>query len=71
VTIQETGQFTRLLDMDPVPDLKDKSLHGGWTNYYRSDDVSATAYFYLDSAVSGLPVLAGAEARMAGLVEAE
>jgi D-arabinan exo alpha-(1,3)/(1,5)-arabinofuranosidase (non-reducing end) len=69
VTIQETGRFTRLLDMDPVPDLKDESLHDGWTNYYRSDDVSAAAYFYLDSPVTGLPALAGASARMAALGE--
>ena len=29
-----------------------------WMNFYRSDDYAATAYFYLDSAVSGLPPLA-------------
>ena len=29
----------------------------GWTNFYRSDDVSATAYFYLDKPSSNLPAL--------------
>jgi len=29
----------------------------GWVNFYRIDDVSATAYFYLDSPVDNLPVL--------------
>jgi hypothetical protein len=32
-------------------------------NYYRSDDVSATAYFYLDSPSSDLPSLPGVELR--------
>jgi len=44
---------THLLDA-PRP-LDDPSLPDGWTNFYRSDDVSAVAYFYLDSPESGLP----------------
>jgi hypothetical protein len=35
----------------------------GWTNFYRSDDWSSTAYFYLDKPVSNLPRLAGLELR--------
>jgi hypothetical protein len=30
----------------------------GWVNFYRRDDVSSTAYFYLDRPESGLPALA-------------
>jgi hypothetical protein len=63
--------FTRLLDMDPVPNLKSPSLPRGWTNYYRSDDVSATAYFYLGRPESNLPALARAAERMAGLITAD
>ncbi len=37
--------------LDPAKDPK------GWTNFYRSDDVSATAYFYLDTASGDLPAL--------------
>ncbi len=37
--------------------LDDPSIPEGWANFYRSDDVSATAYFYLDSPVDDLPPL--------------
>lgn len=40
-------------------DLDDPELPQGWTNFYRRDDVSATAYFYLGQATSMLPPLAG------------
>jgi len=33
------------------------NLAGGWVNFYRSDDVSATAYFYYDKPSSSLPLL--------------
>jgi len=39
----------------------------GWTNFYRQDDVSATAYFYLDKPVSGLSALAPVGARSVAL----
>jgi len=41
-----------------APDLID-----GWTNYYREDDISATAYFYLDKPSSNLPVLTDVKTR--------
>jgi hypothetical protein len=37
--------------------LNDPSLPNGWTNFYRSDDISATAYFYLDKPTNKLPSL--------------
>ena len=37
--------------------LSDPSLPNGWTNFYRSDDVSATAYFYLDRPTNNLSSL--------------
>ena len=36
----------------------------GSTNYYRRDDVSATAYFYLDKPESNLPPIAPVELRL-------
>jgi len=39
------------------------------TNYYRSDDVCATAYFYLDKPVNNLPELPPLELRMKHLKE--
>ena len=47
--------------------VTDPGLPNGWTNFYRSDDVSAVAFFYLDKPVSGLATLAPASERMAAL----
>lgn len=50
-------QFVKLFEQNPVPQLMDKNFPEGWTNFYRSDDVSATAYFYLDKPAADLPPL--------------
>lgn len=47
--------------------LDDPDLPAGHTNYYRSDDVSAVAYFYLDRPSRMLPPIAPAAERLAGL----
>lgn len=39
----------------------------GWTNFYRSDDLSAVAYFYLDKPVSDLPPIQPIGIRTANL----
>jgi len=51
-----TDSFHRLLD-NPKS-LADADFPKGWTNFYRSDDYAATAYFYLDRPESELPGLA-------------
>ncbi len=61
--------FVKLLELDPIPDLFDEDFPPGWVNYYREDDVSATAYFYLDQPENGLPPLPPVEVRTAGLAE--
>lgn len=68
VTIDAGGRpkFYQLLDSAAVP-LTNSTLRDGWTNFYRADDVSATAYFYLDRPEDGLPRLAPAAERVAGL----
>jgi hypothetical protein len=33
------------------------TLPKGWTNFYRSDDVCATAYFYLNTPSDNLPAI--------------
>ncbi|PAX06698.1 glycoside hydrolase family 172 protein [Sphingomonas lenta] len=45
--------------------LDDPSLPDGHTNYYRSDDVAAVAYFYLDRPENGLPAITAPAERMA------
>ena len=49
--------------------LTDPALPDGWTNFYRSDDVSAVAYFYLDRPEDGLPPIAPASERTRDLRE--
>jgi hypothetical protein len=47
--------------------LSDPSLPDGHTNYYRSDDVAAVAYFYLDRPERALPPIAAPAERLAAL----
>ena len=42
---------------DSVTMLVQPAEPGGWTNFYRSDDVSATAYYYLDKPAGSLPAI--------------
>lgn len=52
------GAPKRYLDMENPPKATDKDFPGNMSNtYYRSDDVSATAYFYLDKPTTDLPTL--------------
>jgi hypothetical protein len=60
-------KFYKLLEMNPVPNILDASFPKGWTNYYREDDVSATAYFYLDKPANDFPPIAEVAKRIAGL----
>jgi len=61
------SNFQQLLTRMPQVPLSDPSLPDGHTNFYRSDDVAAVAYFYLDRPTSGLPALAPAAERLAAL----
>lgn len=57
-----TGFVGLLATPSPVERVPD-----GWVNFYRRDDVSATAYFYLDRPDSTLPVIAPVADRVAAL----
>ncbi len=58
-------EHVRFLDMEHPPDvMSDDFPAGGSTNYYRCDDVSATAYFYLDKPTNNLPPIASVELRL-------
>ncbi len=52
---------------DSLVNLNTSSTPRGWTNFYRSDDVSAVAYFYLDKPVNNLKPLQPAAIRTAKL----
>jgi len=49
VTIDTGGKLLQLYKKGKIVKLDSAGLPDGWTNFYRSDDVSATAYFYSDS----------------------
>lgn len=53
-----TGRTVNLREGEPMPPGE-----GGGCNFFRRDDYSATAYFYLDRPENGLPPLAGVEER--------
>ena len=59
------NNFQKLLESGTS--LTDPSLPDGHTNYYRSDDVAAVAYFYLDRPEGALPPIAPPAERMAAI----
>ena len=62
-------EFIKLLEMPSPPSINDEKFPDGWTNFYRQDDVSATAYFYLNTPASDVPLLQDVKIRVAGLPE--
>jgi hypothetical protein len=69
VTVATEKELIKLFERTPVPKLSDADFPQGWTNFYRSDDVSATAYFYLNAAVNGLPAIQPVTERIKSLPE--
>lgn len=59
------NNFQKLLESGKT--LADPSLPDGHTNYYRSDDVAAVAYFYLDRPERALPPIAPGAERITAL----
>jgi hypothetical protein len=59
------NNFQKLLETGKP--LSDPSLPDGHTNYYRSDDVAAVAYFYIDRPAGVLPPIAPAGERVSAL----
>jgi len=51
--------------------LNDTTLPAGYVMFYRSDDVSSAAYFYLDKASDDLPALQNLEIRTYKLKQEE
>ncbi|MEO7989145.1 MAG: glycoside hydrolase family 172 protein [Chryseolinea sp.] len=66
----DTGRIVQQYQKDKVLQL-DASTPNGWTNFYRSDDVSSTAYFYLDKPSSNLPILQSSNIRTYNLNNAK
>jgi len=60
----DSRQYNLLDGTDPT-NMFDPVYGNWWTNYYREDDVSAVALFYLDRPANDLPSLAPVEERTA------
>jgi hypothetical protein len=67
VSVDDDGKFVPLYHEGAVARADDPKLPDGWMNFYRSDDVSATAYFYLDTPSDDLPALQAVASRTAAL----
>lgn len=63
IRIQNGKTFQDLMDSVPHLNIKTDKLVSGWNNFFRSDDWSSTAYFYLDKPTNELPKLAKTEVR--------
>jgi hypothetical protein len=67
VTVATENDLIKLLEYEKPLSLDDSSFPDGWVNFYRQDDVSATAYFYLDKPDHNLPTLPSVEKRTIGV----
>jgi hypothetical protein len=67
VSIDNEGKLLQLYHEGSVASAADPALPDGWMNFYRSDDVSATAYFYLGTPSDNLPPLQDVAARTEAL----
>lgn len=65
----ERPEHIHILDLAKKPDPFSNTYPKGGTNFYRRDDVSATAYFYLDNPQSNLPELPPVELRLQDMQE--
>lgn len=68
ITVGTASKTIKLMEEPSYPDLfDDKFPADEWVNFYRVDNYSATAYFYLDRPESNLPPLAPLAERIKGL----
>jgi hypothetical protein len=64
ISVDHQGEFIPLLEKKSVPDIMDSDFPTGWVNFYRKDDWSSAAYFYLDSPKRELPPLPSVSERV-------
>lgn len=69
VTIGVGPKLYKLLGTDSDIEFGKPDTPQGWTNFYRQDDVSATAYFYIDKPTNNLPALQPVKTRTANLTD--
>jgi len=67
VTNHKAPVMIHLYKKDSTVNLEDPKYPEAWTNFYRSDDVAATAYFYLNRPANDLPPLQPVKVRTLNL----
>jgi hypothetical protein len=67
ITGVDYNYHINVFDESKTPTITDPKFPEGWVNFYRLDNFSATAYFYLDKPVSNLPALAPLKERLEGI----
>lgn len=68
ISVMTQKGMVKLMEEAGFPDINDDKFPADeWVNFYRVDNYSATAYFYLDSPQSNLPALAPLEQRLKGI----
>jgi hypothetical protein len=67
VTIHNAPVMIQIYKKDSTVNLEDPKLPEAWTNFYRSDDMAATAYFYLDRPANNLPLIQPLQVRTGNL----
>ncbi|ETZ23810.1 hypothetical protein N824_20350 [Pedobacter sp. V48] len=69
ISVMTQKGLVKLMEEVGFPDINDDKFPADeWVNFYRVDNYSATAYFYLDSPQSNLPALAPLEQRLKGII---
>lgn len=63
ITIHNIPVMLQIYNKDTKINLEDPKYPEAWTNFYRSDDLAATAYFYLDKPTNDLPPLQSIKVR--------
>ena len=63
---REAVRLVKLMDKS-IDIMNKKNFPDGWTNFYRLDNYTSTAYFYLDRPDDNLPPLAPLKDRVEGL----
>jgi hypothetical protein len=67
VSVDQKGKYIRLLEESSASNIMSDSFPKGWVDFYRRDDWSSAAYFYLDSPERQLPALPPVSKRVKNL----
>lgn len=63
ITVHDAPTLIQIHKKEIAANLENPELPNAWTNFYRSDDLASTAYFYLDSPTNNLPAIQPLEVR--------